>query len=121
MPTLLIPSPVGERRIEAAPQAVLAHHVRVCFADMPDRRQYDLRREGQRCHGRPRGDGAVIRSVRDATCRVVVEAPLDTADPARGRAGLVAGGDAPAVFAVTREVVRVVDRVLLLRKSGAVT
>ena len=82
-----------------------------------DSRQHDLRRERQRRHRRPRRDGAVVRPVREAARLVVVEATLDAIDPVRGGTGAVARGDPPAVFAVSLEVVRVADRILLLHQG----
>src|SRR5450759_3685544 len=111
--------PVPERRVKAAPKAVLAHHLRVGFVEISDRRQHDLRRERQRGDRRPRGDGAVVRPGRDAPRLVVVEAALDTHDPASGGAGAVARRKPPAIFAVALELSRVADRVLLLGERGA--
>ena len=94
-------------------------HVRAAFQvdlmhQIVDCRQHDLRREWQRRHHGPRRDGAVVRSVRYAAPHVVEELPLDAVHLDGVGTGAVARGDPPAIFAIARELERIVDRVPLL-------
>src|SRR4051812_40636653 len=81
---------------------------------MAHRRDDDLRREGERGEGHPRGDGAVVGTERGAPRDVVEELALDAVDHAPAPAGAVAGREPPAVRAVSGEAPRIADRVLLL-------
>src|SRR3954454_15178780 len=81
---------------------------------MPDRRDDDFRGEGERGDGDPRGDGAVVGAERGPARDIVEELALDAVHDALAPAGAVAGREPPAVLAVSREVHRIADRVLLL-------
>src|SRR5215204_1477017 len=108
-----------EGRVEAARDAVPAHHLAPVLSEVIERREHDLRREGERGDHSPGGERAVVRAVRDGARVVVVEAPRDAFDPARGRAGAVARRDAPAILAVADELLRITNRILLLHVAGA--
>src|SRR5277367_3522285 len=86
---------------------------------MVDRGQHDLGRERQRCHHRPRGDGAVVGPIWHASSQITEELALDAAHFDRVRARAVARRNTPAMAAIADEVERVLDRVLLLHISRA--
>ncbi len=106
-------------RIEAARDAVLAHHLAPFLSEVIEGGQHDLRREGERGDHRPGGERAVVRAVRDAPRVVVVETPRDAFDPARGCAWAIARRDAPTILAVAHELLRITNRILLLHVAGA--
>src|SRR5450830_81744 len=84
---------------------------------MPDRRQHDLGGKRKRGDGRPGCNRAVIGSVRNAARQIAVEQAANSIDLELGGARPFARGDAPAMLAVSRKTVRVVDRVELLDLS----
>src|SRR5688572_7791141 len=86
--------------------------------EIPDRRHHDLGRKRQRGDYRPRGEGAIVRSVRDAARHIVEELSFDAIQLERRRPRTVARRNPPAVLAVKSEFPRIADAVLLLHIGG---
>src|SRR5688572_24233434 len=89
-----------EGGIEAAGEPVLAHHLRVPFLKVPQRREHDLGREGEAGGRRPWGQGAVVRPIRSAARVIAEEAALDTVHASPRRPRTVARRDPPTVLGI---------------------
>ena len=79
----------------------------------------DVRRERQRCKRRPAGEGPIVRSVRHAARRIAEQAPRLAGHAGQLVARAITRRQAPAVFVVTGEFVRVALRVFALDKRRA--
>src|ERR1700694_3091739 len=82
----------------------------------------DVRRERQRCKRGPSGDGAIVTAVGSPARRIAEQAPRLSGHIGQFVARSVTRGKTPAVFAVTREFVRVALGIFALdeRRTPAV-
>src|SRR5262249_39740432 len=95
-------------------EPVPGRHPEVHPGKVTYRGDHNLRRKRERGKNDPRGDGAVVGTKRGAARNVVEELALNAVHRALAPARSVAGRETPAVRAVTREVHRIADGVLLL-------
>ncbi len=80
-------------------------------------RQNDLRCKGQRSHYCPGRNRSVIWPIRDSTRNIVKKSALDPIYLHDARARPIARSYSPAAFVITRELERVMHRILLLNIS----
>src|SRR5712671_5561872 len=113
-PAFIIVLRIREGWIVAALETVLAGHLWKFPAEVMQRRQNDLGREGQRSHDCPRSKGPVIGSIGNAAPFVIVEPHPFFVDATHGRSWSVAGRDSPNKFAVPFITFWISHRVLLL-------